>query len=379
MMRRVTKLVLASSAAVASALLAVSARAQVPRFDLVGFYGAGGGSRVYGLSADGRVAAGFSNGPAGSSAFTWTREGGRYDFRVQEPGTPSALVYGISGDGSTVVGIGGGGQAFRWQGPGTYQGLGILPNYTRAFGESASNDGSIVVGRSSNIMESAAQAIRWTSSTGMQGLGYTRPNSWYSTATGISRNGNTVVGWSSGAVGTDAFIWTASGGLEILPQLPGTPLVDSTALAVNVDGSIVVGTSGLLANATMWRNGQPMDLGSASGFGESIAKGVNDDGSVVVGDMATTGGSIASVWTPAHGMEPLFMYLNRFGATVPSGWFLYEATAVSADGLTVAGWARSDAGQFQGFVATIPTPGPIALWTVTLGACTFRRRRRRRH
>ncbi|CAG1009323.1 hypothetical protein PHYC_03688 [Phycisphaerales bacterium] len=120
------------------AILACSAlvtTASAQSFDLVGFWpGAGNvSSRLYGLSADGRVAAGTSYGSLQRNpGYVWTREGGRYDFGL-EAGLPTAtIVYGLSGDGTTAVGQATDLGAFRWSGTGTYQSLGIQPGYAES-------------------------------------------------------------------------------------------------------------------------------------------------------------------------------------------------------------------------------------------------------
>jgi len=73
-------------------------------------------------------------------------------------------------------------------------------------------------------------------------------------------------------------------------------------------------------------------------------------------------------------MEPLADYLNRYGIVVPSNVYLLQATAVSADGRTIAGYTGLPGQVRQGFIATIPAP-PAAL---ALGILLARRRRRSR-
>src|SRR5262245_28350785 len=130
----------------ASALAATAAHAQAPSFNLVGIAPGGALSTATGLSADGRVAAGWCYIPQSSfPGFTWTAATGRYDFGL-DPGMPRrSASMAISGDGATVVGDGSSG-AFRWRGQGTYQSLGFLPGSTRSFAQGVSGDGSVVVG-----------------------------------------------------------------------------------------------------------------------------------------------------------------------------------------------------------------------------------------
>ena len=85
-----------------------------------------------------------------------------------------------------------------------------------------SGDGSVVVGDS---MLSMSQAFRWTASGGMVGLGFLPPSDDMSTASGVSADGSTVVGYSryDGSI-YQAFRWTPSGGMVGLGFLPGASL-----------------------------------------------------------------------------------------------------------------------------------------------------------
>jgi hypothetical protein len=71
-------------------------------------------------------------------------------------------------------------------------------------------------------------------------------------------------------------------------------------------------------------------------------------------------------------MEPLSAYLAHYGIAVPPGINLITATAVSADGMTIAGYGRHPNGNDEGFVAHIPVPGSFIIFTL---ACLVRRRR----
>ncbi len=265
-------------------------------------------------------------------------------------------------------------QAFRWSGPGTFQLLGTLANFSRSRGNGVSGDGSIVVGESFEPTGEFGQAFRWTPGGGMQGLGYLRPGAdTYSTAQAVSRDGSTIVGWShsAGLGRSDAFRWTAGGGMQALPGLDASP--SSLAYGVNFDGSIVVGYAGL-GRAVMWRNGQAINLGAPAGWRSAVAQCVNDAGSVVGGwGYDGVGAQLACAWTPATGMVPLADYLTSNGVTIPTGWRLADCTGISANGRTFVG--RGADGSFsQGFIATVPSPGSLSVAIVGMGLA-FRRRR----
>lgn len=360
--------VLKTSAAAMALSLAFGASAQ--SFHFVGVAPGNDFTRTHAISRDGRTAAGFSSSTSSDVGFTWTVDGGRNDFGL-EPGLPNTAAYGISDNGA-VVGMShvsqtpGSSRAFRYRGPGTFETLGLLTNYTRSFANGVSADGAVVVGASTDGI--AGQAFRWTSETGMQPLGYGTPGHYYSEARAVSGNGVRVVGVSYGTSSvSDAFVWTASGGIQTL-SAPDT-VSGARADATNYDGSVVVGVTGQLP--VMWRDGAPTLLPVPAG-GRFRPYGVDDAGAVVVGAMR---GSRAGIWTPERGTELLSEYLAANGVVVPTGMNLTIATAVSSDGRTITGWSATNG---QGFVVTIPAPAGIALCGV-MTVCPLCTARRRKH
>ncbi|GJQ29499.1 MAG: hypothetical protein HBSAPP03_13830 [Phycisphaerae bacterium] len=122
----------------------------------------------------------------------------------------------------------------------------------------------------------------------------------------------------------------------------------------------------------MWVGGAPISLGVPAGFIRSRAFGVSDDGSVVVGQLDGIG-QTAAIWTPNRGMEPLSIYLAFHGISVPSGINLLTATAVSADGRTIAGYSGPPGQVREGFVVHIPSPATLLVFPA-LFAARLRRR-----
>ncbi len=338
--------------------------------------------RAFALSADGSVAAGGRHfTPAGG--FTWTRSGGM-NFFGGLPGMPRySWAYGLSGDGTVAVGGAAATRpevdevAYRYRvGTPALELLGVQSGYTRSQARGASGDGEAVVGYSQyGDLGGITQAFRWTRATGLVGLGFARPDHFASEATAISRDGTTIVGHGRGGSGYNgAFAWTQATGMVPLPGLDATG--DARAFGVNHDGTIIVGEAHVApfrSDAAMWINGVPRSLGIAPGFSDAIANAVSDDGTVVVGTMYG-GIQTASIWTSARGMEPLSRYLAFHGVAVPPGINLLTATAVSADGMTIAGYTGSPGPGIQGWVATIPGPGSGAF----LGGCCLIACRRRR-
>ncbi len=381
-------------------LLAGVAGAQTPGFWSVGLPAGGTQSQSQALSADGKLAAGVSSidgtpyNPA--PGFIWNRSNGRYDFGL-EPGMPLASdVWGMSSDGTMLAGRMystpgyANHRAYRRVGNGPLQDLGVLPGQVQAQANGISGDGTIVVGSSERpdgpYTGVARQAFRWTEATGMQGLGYLRPNGTYSVARAISRDGSTVVGvsQSDGMFGPiEAFAWRKGEGMRYLAALPGAPHTSTTARAVNADGSVVVGASPIPAGPTppfidhgaRWMDGVIQDLGTVPGFTRSHALAVDDSGDVIACSVQSGQSVLPAVWTPATRTVLFTDYLAAHGIVVPSHFVLGPIAAISGDGLTftgVVGDYSLPVPRPVGYIVTIPTPA-TGLLLVPLVFCSRRR------
>ncbi|CAG0966560.1 hypothetical protein PHYC_01016 [Phycisphaerales bacterium] len=362
---------------VAAAALAFSDAALGQAFYLTGNPPGTLGSRVYGLSADGSVAVGWSSAITMGPGFRWTAAGGRYDFGL-DPGMPEATITNaVSGDGQTIVGgafnIGQNPRAFRWSGPGTFETLGTFSLYNMTYAQGVSGDGSVIAGHGeiSGTGGGVGQAFRWTEGTGMQGLGFTRATHSFSEAMAVSRDGSTIIGLSRGGSDYRAFAWTSQAGMVELSGLPGTN--SDAAVGVNFNGSIIVGATGTLPVPAVWRQGQLSTLPVVPGYFYAGAHAVDDTGSVIVGAAQGVGPNIAFIWTSERGSESLATYLAYHGVNIPQGVVLTDCVAVSADGRTFAGY--TDGSTRQGFIAAIPAPGLISTFSCGLLLHGMRRRR----
>ncbi len=110
-----------------------------------------------------------------------------------------------------------------------------------AYGVSA--DGSVVVGKAHNAA-GQDRAFRWTAAGGMRSLGTLGGGE--SEARGVSADGSVVVGVAENAAGeARAFRWTAAGGMEDLNITYAHLLTDGSVLwtgnAVSPDGRYIVG------------------------------------------------------------------------------------------------------------------------------------------
>ncbi len=212
-------------------------------------------SAAYAVNADASAVVGLSDfgafDPRGSQAFLWTPQTGIVLLGDLDGGAvPHSVARGVSLDGRVVAGIGEGllgNEAFRYTvSDSTFQPLGTLsPLHPGSFGYGLSGDGSTVVGISYDAQNNQ-QAFRWTAATGMIGMGFMpQPLSIapFSAAYAVNIDGSVIVGQSrssdSGQAG-EAFRWTAAGGMQPLGDFAGGAF-QSWAYAVSGDGTVVGG------------------------------------------------------------------------------------------------------------------------------------------
>jgi probable HAF family extracellular repeat protein len=300
--------------------------------------------------------------------------------------------FGVNADGSVVVGsasirIGGSGhhQAFRWtEGGGPIVSLGTFPNADppRSLAYAVSRDGNTVTGWSAIPKLNGNHAFLWTPSSGMQDIGDFPGGLDSSAGRAISGDGHVIVG--SGVIDGQgqqqrAARWIDGG----TPQQLGVPagVTSASATAVSYDGAEVAGVIqfGNDTRAVRWTPAGMTELGSLPDRPLTVAYGMSDDGNVIVGQAAFSFFPLiadAFYWTEAQGMRPLSAVLADAGLNV-TGWRFDIARDVSADGLVIVGEGRDPTGAPRGFVAVIPEPSFVGL--VPLGFALRRRRRSRLH
>lgn len=330
-------------------------------------------SVAYGVSADGSVVVGIANHGTGIGpiAFRWTAGEGMRSLGTI-PGGSSSAALGVSGDGAVVVGsgtyggFGGAAHAFRWTASEGMVDLGSLPggSVSASRAQDASEDGAVIVGDS--LRAGGSEAFRWTAESGMTGLG-ALPGaiSPVSEAHGVSADGWVVVGSSHGSDGfLHAFRWSSTAGMVGLVPHPG----DSTsAAAVTPDGSGIVGdsndhTTGI-TQAFRWIEATGYQLlGLLPGTNATHAHSISADGQVVVGDSQDgQGHGWAFIWTPTAGIRDLKVVLEAdFGLNL-TGWLIQDARDISDDGATIVGFGLNPCGLGEGWVARLagpPIPDP---------------------
>ncbi|SFG24495.1 probable extracellular repeat, HAF family [Novosphingobium sp. CF614] len=166
-------------------------------------------------SRDGRVVAGYGgNATYTNEAFVWTQNGGMVGLGVlpADVGTTYAKsrATDVSADGNVVVGFSAGHgngddmEAFRWTSGGGMTGLGLLSGGTHSRAYAVNADGTVIVGSATQPGTYVAQelvAFRWTQSGGMQTVsawltanGVSVGSNTFTDATGVSDDGNVVIG-----------------------------------------------------------------------------------------------------------------------------------------------------------------------------------------
>ncbi len=342
-------------------------------------------SVAHDVSADGSVVVGRSSIGDTSHGFRWTAETGMVDLGDLLGGIDYSDAYAVSADGTTVVGRSssqysseGDKEAFRWTAEGGMDGIGDLwggPFSSEANHVSA--DGSVVVGTGSRggVGVQPREAFRWTEETGMDGIGGLFPGWDAGSAFACSADGSVIVGRSMNTSGNqEAFRWTEETGPVGLGDLAGGDCA-SSAEAVSADGSVVVGQSNvghdelgrLLREVFRWTEETGM---VGLGFYGGLVYDCSADASVIVSDLF----NVPWVYDPVHGVRDLADVLTAGGVDL-TGWTLWRASGVSADGNTIVGCAYNPDGYLEAYVAHIPEPTTLGLLGVGTAMVWNRRRK----
>jgi len=138
------------------------------------------------------------------------------------------------------------------------------------------------------------------------------------------------------------FIWKEEEVFQQIPVSSGSAQEGSLwACAISRDGTCVVGVNN--SKAFVWtRSGGSRELGVLPGQTESTAEAVNGNGSIIVGSGGFYPCQKAFFWTEKSGMRDLQSYLEELGMDL-TGWELQEAVGISPDGKVIVG-----NGEYQG-------------------------------
>lgn len=338
------------------------------------FAGLGGtpGSVAMDVSADGQVVVGWTS----TFPFRWTRETGVMSIESADGSVLGSKPYGISGDGSTITGLGRLPEdnsliAISWDFtlkvaplPGSSGSVPLLSNAL-----SASHDGNVIAGFSTRD-GTHRTATLWRAGGERIELG-TLPGHTESTVYDVNADGTVAIGYSDlgGGVGRRPVIWTEATGMQRI-TLDTDAMRMSVANTLSPDGKTVGGsgigpTGGQMA--AIWTEADGVTLlgpRPAGTFGGGVFE-MSADASVLGINAFESGTSynIAVIWTPERGQERLIDVLTQRCGLDLTGWRLSEIGGISADGKTIVGTGVHN-GFTEAFVAVIPAPGVVAPFAV---------------
>jgi uncharacterized membrane protein len=320
-------------------------------------------------------------------------------------------AYGISADGTTVVGrsrTAAGYEAARWR-AGSLISLGDLAGGSvDAYAIAASFDGSIIVGTGTSA--TVHRPLRWDGLALAQ-LPQVAGFSGGGVAAGISANGRTIIGYDTDGDTTGYGNVTAyriddgvitglpfQNGSQVDSAPQGSPSADGRVLtgrihngslyqacswtdttltqlptlaggtnysqgySVSADGLVIVGVSGSGAangggfsgEACRWVGGQPAGLGDLPGGSYAgIALQCNHDGSLIVGYSNTGSGDRAFIWDATNGMRDLKSVLTADYGLNLGTWELLSANAITPDGSVIVGSGTNPSGDSEGWIARL--------------------------
>ncbi len=266
------------------------------------------------ISSDGSTIVGYSNSTASSI---------NYEAFIYQNGTMTGLgflsgdiyssAYGVSGDGSSIVGQSGSNRSFIYTN-GTMSEIFSTLGGSSIYAMGISYDGSVVVGYGQNA-NSVNRAFKYENSvmTDLGSLGGANAESY---AYKISDDNSVIIGDSEISAGNYQAFKYSNGTMTDLGTLGGS---DSSAYDLSADGSIIVGASTNSAgnyHAFKYSNDTMTDLGTLGGL-NSYATAISSDGTIIAG-----------VSQNSSGEDRLFLY-NDSSSTTDSSMIDTENTILS--------------------------------------------------
>ncbi len=273
-----------------------------------------------GVSGDGSTVVGVcsrtnqDNQELESVPVVWELGGG---VRIVEEAPDGSVPNAVNADGSVFVGFDGQGRALRF-GEGEPE---VLSETGMAWATNA--DGSVIVGFDQ------AQGFRWESEGGLTLLeGPDGETDCYALA--VNADGSWMAGLVRDAGHSRAVRWSADGEAEFLP-VPDDA-TDSEAVGINEDGSVLVGTLWFEdeSQAVRWiEDGFELLAGDTP----SSARAVSADGARIAGNVERE----PVLWNQAGDFEGLRELLS--GANLDD-WTFSRVTGISSDGSVLVGTAN---------------------------------------
>lgn len=329
--------------------------------------GAFGQSNVLALSDSGNTALGFSAPSMYAPsidvvATVWDSKKGMISLPKYSGYSGLSEARSISGDHQSIVGYlsreAGGERAVYWDDKYKIHLLDNLSSNEHASSAAfdISRDGNIAVGNAStdSILDAA---VYWTRHDSKVHVLNTPGDN--SSASAVNGDGSMIVGKTN--IGssdvTHAFRWTENTGVELLPSLS-----NHTTIASGLsDTGRVIGTSqnsGTINRAVYWdADNQIHDLGTlrADNQGESQAINISRLGTLISGTSITDDNQrLGFIWKEGQGMHSVNDWLNN--AHVNAGSMVARSVnAMSSDGATIAGQLTDGSG-YVARVVTIQEP-----------------------
>lgn len=331
------------------------------------------GTQINAVSADGSTVVGSTASPNGGEAFRWTAGEGMVGLGDLLGGAFASSAFGVSGDGSTIVGRGrassfnsasGVDRAFRWTGElGMRQLISQEPNVTTNSATRAARDGLSVYGSGTrvtgpNMLQQEPIQFRWTEENDAETIDTLLPD--FDWAFPISPGDNIWAGYSDFPVAMRQYALVDLSGdhpqvIKQFAPFPTNVFPDPAGVEYPVfatdDASIVFGRELLvdpadenhtLLSIFVEEEGTRTTIATAHN-GMSIT-GATDDGEMLLGQADFQ----AFLWTRAGGVRRLQDYFvkdyglaDEFEDWMPS----FFNMKMSADGQVIAGQGTD--GDFQ--------------------------------
>lgn len=327
------------------------------RFKGLGLLRDGINSRAYAISGDGTTVVGASADAKNIDRAVRSINGGPLQG-IASPGEACVAV-GVSVDATVIAGTCYGNPTLRRESrPFKYSASeGATFPTIAPVGQgnvaALSGNGAVMVGSGSrnsgsgSLPDATSHAARFTSAGGE--LLPALYNYGESLATAVNDDGTLLVGRSTDSsahfLRTVPFEWTEAAGILELPM--ASNWLRAIPRAISRDGAVYVGHADAslggqaVSKAARWSNGELRDYGP----GRLLA--TNHDGTISVG---ASNDAIAQIWNGSTA-EPL---TQAIGATSDlDGWTLTEATGISDDGKVVCGNGVHD-GVEEAWVAHLP-------------------------
>jgi hypothetical protein len=295
-----------------------------------------GGTFARGISRDGLSVSGETDfGTGMEQALRWTADGGLRFLGRLPPNTGNSLGHAPSADGRLITGITNG-QAYLWVDDGGMLGLGDLPGgLASSNGLAISADGIVIAGTANNAFGTCAAS--WSATGGWVDYGLTPDAGHNSALTGVTPDHQWFSGWQD----QQAIRLRSDGGLDALGAVVNG-VSFTTAWGISDDGATLTGIGNFQGEqvAVLWSaDGGTVRLPNLISSGSGGANAISGDGTLIAGQAAIATGFVATLWDRDLTPTAVKQLLTTHGVTVPSGWVLVDATAITVNGkrVTVAG------------------------------------------